>query len=80
MSSVTVNVNLPGATLRLPAYAGNQFQFTVVGASNLNHVVQGSSNLTNWVSLHTNYSTFTFTDTSVNTARFYRVLSVPSSP
>lgn len=68
-----------GATLSSPVYAANQFQFTVSGATNLNHIVQVSTNLTNWISLQTNFGPFTFLDMSASndTARFYRAISLP---
>ena len=57
------------------------FPFNATGTASSNYIVQVSTNLgtTNWVSLATNPSPFTFTDTNATafTNRFYRVKLKP---
>jgi hypothetical protein len=79
LGMVNVNATTSGAMLGSPAHAANQFQFSVTGATNLNHVIQASSNLMNWVPLQTNRGPFTFVDPEAATfpSRFYRAVSTP---
>jgi hypothetical protein len=67
--------------LAAPVVSGNQFQFTVTGATGSNYVIQLSTNLSssNWISIFTNTAPFTFTDSNANNfpQGFYRAVVAP---
>ncbi len=66
--------------LTLPAYAANQFSFTLAGTTGSNYVVQVSTNLSinNWASIYTNAAPFNYTQ-SANAfpQQFYRGMVAP---
>lgn len=80
-SSASLTVLNPTATLNLPSFnrTNQNFQFSIVGISNLNYTIQASTDLVNWVSLQTNVSPFTFSITNGRSypQRFYRSVYYP---
>lgn len=66
-------VALGGASLTT-----NQFQFTILGATNYDYVVQQSENLAEWLAVATNRGTFVFTETNpAAPQRYFRALVQP---
>jgi endonuclease/exonuclease/phosphatase family metal-dependent hydrolase len=83
ISGATIVTNNPPpapAVLSSPAYAGNQFQFTVTGTTGSNYIVQVSTNLSdtaNWISIRTNAAPFIFSEPNAANfgQRFYRAVT-----
>jgi PKD repeat protein len=77
--TVMVTVRGPGATLGSLVYEGDQFQCSVSGPANLEHVVEATTDLMAWRAVKTNRGPFTFTDTTASNypARFFRAFSRP---
>ncbi len=74
----TAPISVAAVALSSPFIAGNQFQMTVLGATNYNYIVQRSDDkLANWIPLVTNRGPFTFTDTNSGFSRFYRAVLEP---
>jgi Fibronectin type III domain len=63
-------------TLTSAACAKGQFTFDVSGTSDALYIVQASTNLVDWESVQTNTAPFTFTDTDASkySRRFYRAI------
>ena len=70
-----------GLTLSSPVYTNRHFRFGVNGVTNttISYIIQASTNLRSWTPIRTNAGSFTFTDTNTSgfSARFYRATSVP---
>jgi hypothetical protein len=74
----SLSVTVAAVALDSPSFAGNLFQFTILGATNYDFVVQRSDDLANWLSVATNRGPFTFAETSsAASQRFYRALVRP---
>jgi len=69
-----------GPVLSAPVYTGNQFQFTLTGASNATYVILVSTDLVNWSSVLTNTSANAVRPISIPATgprNFYRALLIP---
>lgn len=79
-NSLTVAITAVSApTLGAPTASGNQIQFTVTGTTGASYIIQSITNLTdtNWTPVSTNATPFTYTDTNTSaySQRFYRVVA-----
>ena len=65
------------ATLTSAAGANGQFTFDVSGVPGCSYIVQASTNLVDWENVQTNTAPCTFTDTDISkySQRYYRVVS-----
>ena len=71
-------ITVAAAGLASPSFNDGRFQFTVVGVSNYDYVVQRSDDLNSWFPVATNQAPFVFAETSIITGRrFYRALIQP---
>jgi hypothetical protein len=88
LQGIVTHVSLPATnapaaapTFLSPAFANNQFQFTLTGTTGSNYVVQASTNLAagNWISLQTNAAPFLFIESNASLfgQRFYRGTVAP---